>query len=116
MEGLEDLGCFYEDFSLRTWSQGRSYCQSIGGDLAVLDASADFLRVVDYYAAQTAVSSIWIGVYNTVWLSGRTPSSSEWYGSEPNGSDLCVDLRNNYGFLLGDTGCTSIKMSLCKAP
>nr|XP_027223480.1 uncharacterized protein LOC113815650 [Penaeus vannamei] len=100
MEGLEDLGCFYEDSSLRTWSQGRSYCQSIGGDLAVLDASADFLRVVDYYAAQTA---------------GRA-DDSEWYGSEPNGSDLCVDLRNNYGFLLGDTGCTSTKMSLCKAP
>ncbi|XP_037797117.1 uncharacterized protein LOC119592363 [Penaeus monodon] len=112
---LEDLGCFYEDITLRSWSSGRSYCQVIGGDMAVFDTSTDFLRLADYYSAQTTVTGIWVGVYNRVWLSGRTPSSSEWYSSEPNGSDLCVDLRSGYGFLLGDTGCSIGHMTLCKA-
>ncbi|XP_054897724.1 C-type lectin domain family 4 member M-like [Poeciliopsis prolifica] len=78
-------GAFYISFTEKTWQESRTYCQSLGADLMVINSKEkqDF--------ANSFQTNMWIGLTDSEtegswkWVDGSPLTTSYWPDGEPNG-------------------------------
>ncbi|KAJ8026239.1 Contactin-associated protein 1 [Holothuria leucospilota] len=74
--------CYYFSSDTRTFDSARSYCQSQGADLAVLETDAEWQYLINYYRYHFSSRTFWIGA---------TDAEEEDPTAPPN--NLAVDPR-----------------------
>ena len=105
-----------------TYSEGRSYCQAIGGDLGVVDDSklSSFLNGYLYWTQK-----VWIGLkdaaqlndfHSFYWVSGEVASSyTDWGAQSYNSKHDCVLIQKNYGvYNWINVACNDTAWVLCE--
>jgi hypothetical protein len=95
------------------WADGRSKCQSVGGDLAIMFSDAQLTDVHAYNG-----STLWVGAnhFTGMWLTihGAQPFI-HWASGEPNDptNEPCMSLNGSDG-LLHDSACDDSYRPLCQ--
>ncbi len=104
----------------KTWADARSFCQALGGDLAVVGSKDEN----DWLASQP-LSSAWIGLSDTavegtfVWVDGSSLTTAYWKDGEPNdynGNEDCggMYLSGDSAGLWNDFDCTTSRPFFCQ--
>ncbi|KAM8737851.1 uncharacterized protein AB9X84_022766 [Acanthopagrus schlegelii] len=132
---LRNSMCYYFAFSkidgLKPWPKAREFCQTHGGDLAIIDTKdkenatvTHLLRKLDPEVRQ----GFWMGLKNTnvkgiwKWLNGKTLVEGYWMDGEPNTIDreVCVAVyaKENFFMAWNDVRCDAqvLKWICEKAP
>lgn len=106
-------GCFQVFETASAWTVGRTACQSLGGDLAVI---ADDAALTDLHAYDGG--TLWLGVdsFTGPWLTVHgTQPFEHWAPGEPDGggNQPCMALNGVDG-LEHDSTCSDTNESLCE--
>nr|XP_046268894.1 C-type lectin domain family 4 member M-like [Scatophagus argus] len=127
--------CYYFPFSdadgQKPWQKAREFCQTHGGDLAVIDSKEKENSTVNHLLTKIGFESglgFWIGLRKSneegtwKWLDGTTLIEGYWMDGEPNNIDkeICVGVysRKNMFKAWNDVRCevTQMKWVCEKAP
>ncbi|XP_050725050.1 macrophage mannose receptor 1-like [Eriocheir sinensis] len=123
---LIDGTCFLLADASGTWDAGHSFCSQRGA----------FLATVSTHTQQNTIKamlsqSVWIGLlylkegHSFGWVDGSQHSYTSWNGGEPNnhgvprglgGTENCVEMRDDFGYMWNDDRCDEIKQFLCSRP
>ena len=105
-----------------TWSEARTVCQGLGGDLATIFSEQENLAA--FSMLPSSASHAWIGgratgIDNTFeWVDGSPLSDqcySNWDINEPNGDgDGCIEMYGDGAW--NDNSCNGAKGSVCRVP
>ena len=115
--------CYYLTRGSYSWTAARSYCQSVGGDLARADTSSrnDFITSYLTYG----VDDVWIGLSDASheghfhWVGTDEHAVFEnWEAGQPNGGDsqdcVRVNYSNSINGLWNDDSCGAPHRCLCE--
>ncbi|XP_049428848.1 CD209 antigen-like isoform X1 [Epinephelus fuscoguttatus] len=85
-----EQSCYFTSVSKKSWSQGRSYCQSNGADLAIIKSQDEMLFINGLYSTD---KEVWIGLTDEgiegqwKWVDGTTLTTAFWDKGQPNSYD-----------------------------
>lgn len=109
-----------------TFEAGKSYCNSINGDMAYHEmASISRRREVSNEFFKPSQANIWIGVTKSAsgswkWLDGSDASSHmHWMDGQPNnyaGNQECCRIERNTNWKTNDIKCNEKNWVLCEIP
>uniref|UniRef100_A0A3P9DP20 C-type lectin domain-containing protein n=1 Tax=Maylandia zebra TaxID=106582 RepID=A0A3P9DP20_9CICH len=117
--------CFIFDSSQKNWTDAKSSCQTLGGNLASYHSTAEytFIRELTRTAAGSYPTA-WVGgndretVSETVWKwsDGSQFDFKNWGNGEPDnsgGGQDCMEINFNGRDYVNDSGCNSQRGFVC---
>ena len=87
------------------WDEAQEYCESIGGNLAVITSNAEN-EFIKKLISNGSKNGYWIGATDELsegtwkWVTGEVFSFTDWYTGNPNntgGREHYLELRKDYG-------------------
>uniref|UniRef100_A0A3B5KJI0 C-type lectin domain-containing protein n=1 Tax=Xiphophorus couchianus TaxID=32473 RepID=A0A3B5KJI0_9TELE len=83
---------YYMSSTEKTWQESRTYCQSVGADLIIINSKEEQISLFTY---------MWIGLTDSEtegrwkWVDGSPLTTSYWYDGEPNGNTVenCGEIK-----------------------
>ncbi|XP_028252059.1 CD209 antigen-like protein E [Parambassis ranga] len=127
--------CYYFSFSssdgLKSWQKAREFCQTHGGDLAIIDSkdkeNAMVNQLITHEDLSKPLMGFWFGLRDTdeettwKWIDGKHLAEAYWNDGEPNnvGEEDCAALyaRENFFKAWNDAKCAVPMKWICeKAP
>ncbi len=123
-------GCeveYYEDNAYlfcgtaRSWTEGQSWCASLGYHMLDIEDSAENVWAVDM-ANTYSTAKWWIGFNDRttegtfVWESGASTTYTNWHSGEPNdvGGEDCTQLNRFGDYTWNDEPCSSSFRFICE--
>ncbi|XP_027874874.1 CD209 antigen-like [Xiphophorus couchianus] len=86
---------YYMSSTEKTWQESRTYCQSVGADLIIINSKEE------QNFANSFQTYMWIGLTDSEtegrwkWVDGSPLTTSYWYDGEPNGNTVenCGEIK-----------------------
>lgn len=109
-----------------TWSDARSACSALGGELATIGSLAENNLVLGLPTDVLAEPDVWLGASDVamegtfVWASGEAMGYTNWRAGEPNdggaeaGPEDCMILEADTEGTWDDRGCGALYPYLCE--
>jgi len=93
-DAFEHAGRWYQDFELQaSWHEARQVCQSMGGDLAVVDTPTLHMKITSRLGDRW----VWLGASDAKdegewrWVNGTPVIFAPWYSGEPTDTTTSED-------------------------
>ncbi|KAL2078274.1 hypothetical protein ACEWY4_025959 [Coilia grayii] len=115
--------CFKFDSTPRTWIDAEQYCQSIGGNLASIHSSDEYVYIQGMIHKLTNTNPrTWIGGWDAaqeglwLWSDGSKFDYTRWIPGEPNnrgGAENCIEMNTLEMMWWNDLPCNLARAALC---
>ena len=105
----------------QTWNDARAACQSMAGDLVIINDAEENMLVKSKLASPATIS-FWIGLTDSLaegvwrWTDGSGISFADWADGEPNdheGQD-CGAFNYAQSYKWDDQGCSANNKYVCE--
>ncbi|RDD38243.1 Macrophage mannose receptor 1 [Trichoplax sp. H2] len=117
--------CYHVPNMTMTATSARSYCQSLGGDLAILNTSLKNNDFVFYYYTQFQLDEdLWIGLRNSYktpthiinqWVNGQSVTFSNYANGEENSATYnCFAMQRNSTHSWYNEPCNNLHYFACQ--
>ena len=112
---------YYISSDTQTWTNARSKCQSMGGDLVTMTTAEENAHVKSLLSSASS-ADYWMGLTDIslegdwMYVDGSRPTFPDWDPGEPSGDGDCNTFRVSESYRWNDIGCGYSRRYVCKTP